>query len=463
MSIASEYASYCATLEYEDLPEHVIDYTKRLIEDHIALAVGGAEYSPSAGAFIDGVQSLDETPNNSGNATVLATGDRMSPAYASLLNGALSHSLDYDDTVLGGHVGAPVIAAALAAAEAADASGEDFLCSVVAGYEIMTRVLLAINRPVHYNRGFHPTATCGVFGATAAIGRAYRSETTVFENAFGCNASQVAGTNGYSIHGGWNKRIHPGLAAHSGMIAVKMAMAGFEGIDRPLEGKRNVFHAYTSDPNIPIATAGLGDQYHLLETGLKPYPCGRRNHTAMDIAIELSTEHEISVDEITRINVEVSKQNVTDLATPVEHKTHPKTLVDAQFSMPFGIAVGIVRGDAGIETFIDEFEGGYSSEVQDIMDCIVVESNDNIFEDDALIDYHARITIESDTGTVTEGAARPTGEPEKPMSDEQRAEKFQQLTTTLTSSQQDEIRQGIEQLEDYSITDLTSIFRSTNA
>ena len=167
MSITETYADYCSNLRFEDLPTEVVGYAKRLTLDTVGIMAGAASRADSSAPIIAGVLALngDET-----GATVIATGEQLSPAYAGLLNGTLAHSLDYDDTHRASslHPGAPVVAAALAAAEREAATGKELLTGIVAGYEVGCRVGMAVNAKSHYARGFHGTATCGTFGATAA-------------------------------------------------------------------------------------------------------------------------------------------------------------------------------------------------------------------------------------------------------------------------------------------------------
>ena len=144
MSIARTYAEFCADLSYGDLPPAVVDDAKRLVLDTVGIAVGALPRAESSDAIVAGARALD---GGAEGATVLATGERMAPQYAAFLNGALAHSLDYDDTHRASslHPGAPVIPAALAAAERAGASGEELLAGIVAGYEVVTRLGMAVD------------------------------------------------------------------------------------------------------------------------------------------------------------------------------------------------------------------------------------------------------------------------------------------------------------------------------
>lgn len=461
MSIVEQYAGFCDSLTFEDCPESVRSKTKRLFQDYIGLTIGGYTHSPTAAPAIRGIRELYGAPEERNAATIVGTGEIAPAAYACLANGTLAHSLDFDDTVFGGHVGAPVFSAALAAAEARSVSGSRFLTGAVGGYEVMTRLLRAVNRPVHYNRGFHPTATCGVFGATAAAGIIRNLSTQEFEYAFGINASQIAGTNGYTVHGGWNKRLHPGLAAHSAHIAIALASAGVQGIAKPITGERNFFAAYTENSTPEEATRALGDEFLIMETGMKPYPCGRRIHPSIATAIDIAEEYDLAPDEIEAVELEVSSQNVHDLARPRQVKCAPSNLVAAQFSMQFGVALGLVHRDAGLSTFLNEVENGIGPSVNHVMNRITVTANDDIHpEGDP--DYHAIIRVKSVDTTIERKRTTVPGNPEEPLSRAELDAKFRDLTDSIDESRRDELLSIIQSLERRPIAELSTLLRNSD-
>ena len=153
---------------------------------------------------------------------------RYTPAGAAFLNGALAHSLDFDDTHAAGslHPGAPVIPAALAAGEMAGASGADVLAAIIAGYEVTCRVALALPAGEHYDRGYHPTATCGAFGAAAAAARVFNLDANGVSSALGTVLSQTAGSLQFLANGAWTKRFQVGWAALNGLMAATLSKKG---------------------------------------------------------------------------------------------------------------------------------------------------------------------------------------------------------------------------------------------
>ena len=183
---------------------------------------------------------------------------RWTPAGAAFLNGALAHSLDFDDTHAAGslHPGAPVIPAALAAGEMVGASGADVLAGIVAGYEVTCRVALALPAGAHYDRGFHPTATCGAFGAAAAAGRVFGLDADGIAGALGTVLSQAAGSLQFLANGAWTKRFQVGWAAMNGLVAATLVREGFKGAAEALEGKHGFMQRLRARPDARTRRAG---------------------------------------------------------------------------------------------------------------------------------------------------------------------------------------------------------------
>ncbi len=172
MGITDQIATFAANVKLDRLPPEIAPRARLLILDLIGNIVRARHDAESTPALLAAVRALGLAH---GNAAVFGDAVRYAPAGAALVNGVLAHSLDFDDTHAAGslHPGAPVTPAALAAGEMAGATGADVLAAIVAGYEVTCRVALALPAGAHYDRGFHPTATCGAFGAAAAAGRVF--------------------------------------------------------------------------------------------------------------------------------------------------------------------------------------------------------------------------------------------------------------------------------------------------
>src|SRR5690606_29257752 len=222
-----------------------------------------ARLTDLAGSAVRAAQEADSTPSvlamlgllgmeGDGPCTVFGPNRRYGPAAAALLNGTFGHSLDFDDTHSDSslHPSAPVVPAALAAAEMTGASGADLLAAVVVGFEVCCRLGMALDPAAHYARGFHPTATAGTFGAAAAAGRLLGLDADRMASAFGVAASQASGSLQFLVNGAWNKRYQVGEAAMKGLMAATLAAEGFVGAADAIDGKHGFLGGYSdgADP-----------------------------------------------------------------------------------------------------------------------------------------------------------------------------------------------------------------------
>src|SRR5690348_8579081 len=209
-------ADYVAELRYEDIPPEVLERAKVLTLDFLGSAIRARREAESTPSLLKMLEAL--ALDAKGDATVFGDAKSWSPAVAALLNGALGHSLDFDDTHADSslHPSAPVVPAAFAVGELVGASGRDVLTAIVAGYEVCCRLGQALDPTSHYARGFHPTATAGTYGAAAAAGKLFGLSKEQLVAAFGVAGSQAAGSLQFLVNGAWNKRYQVGAAAMNG-------------------------------------------------------------------------------------------------------------------------------------------------------------------------------------------------------------------------------------------------------
>ncbi len=272
-SITRTLAEFAANLSYDDLPAEVATRAKQLLLDITGITVRARYDVDSTQTMLNTLRRLEQ----GGSTTVIGETASFSPTAAALLNGAMAHSLDFDDTHAAGsiHSSAPIVPAALAAAQMAGANGKELIAAIVAGYELQIRLSLALVPKDHYDRGFHPTATCGTFGAAAAAARAMGLDADAIASAFGICGSQAAGSMQFLEDGAWNKRYHVGNAASNGVMAATLAAEGYQGASDPIEGKAGFLHAYAPNPDPARAIANLGDEWETLSLAVKPYPSCR--------------------------------------------------------------------------------------------------------------------------------------------------------------------------------------------
>jgi len=291
-----------------------------------------------------------------GSATVIGGAGVALPEYAALLNGAFAHALEMDDThqPSSTHPGAVVIPAALAAAEQIDASGRELLAAIVAGYEVMARLGMALGPAAQYARGFHPTSVCGVFGAAAAAGLLLDATPGQLAMAFGTAGSQAGGLLEFLGDGSLVKRLHPGWAAHGGLIAVRLALAGFGGPVTVFEGAHGLFGAFSGAARPQPLLDADWSAPQLLRTSIKAHACCRYNQAPLDALLQCRREGEVQADDVESVELGVLSVAWDVIAEPRERKLDPQTVVDAQFSLPYGAAVALRFGRAGVQEHREE-------------------------------------------------------------------------------------------------------------
>ena len=241
--------------------------------------------------------------------------------------------------------------AALGAACLVRASGAETLTGIVAGYEAALRIALALPPGAHYERGFHPSATCGAFGAAAAASRVLRLDAATTEAAFGIVLSQAAGSLQFLANGAWTKRFQVGWAGMSGFIAATLAREGFKGAAEPIEGRHGFLHAYAPSPDPARVVQGVGEIWELMLTGVKPYPSCRWGHAGIDAALALRAEHDLRAEDIESVTLGISRAGMLLIGDPAEKKANPTNIVDAQFSAPFVLATALATGAMGWDSY----------------------------------------------------------------------------------------------------------------
>ena len=350
MGVTATLSAFTAGIRLDAIPPDVVNRSRFLLLDLVGNIVRARHDAESTASFLAATRAMGMASGNSG---VFGDSARYTPAGAAFLNGALAHSLDFDDTHAAGslHPGAAVIPAALAAGEMAGASGADVLAAIIAGYEITCRVALALPANEHYDRGYHPTATCGAFGAAAAAARVFKLDADGVAGALGTVLSQAAGSLQFLANGAWTKRFQVGWASLNGLMAATLVREGFKGASDALEGKHGFMHAYAPNPTPERALQGLGQVWELMNTAVKPYPSCRYGHAGIDAALALQAANDIKPSEITAIRFGLPRSGMLLIGSPAEKKANPQNVVDGQFSGPFVIAVALATGAMGWDSY----------------------------------------------------------------------------------------------------------------
>ncbi len=410
MTAARRLARFVAALTLDTIPEPVVGRAALLALDTLGngLAAAGEDFGRAA---LDVAEGLGGAPESA----LLGRRARVAAANAVLANATLAHGLDFDDTREDAivHTGCVAVTTALAAGEAAGASGRAMLEALIAGVEVMCRVGLAVPGALHA-RHFHPTAIAGGFGAVAAAGKLSRLTEAQLAHAFGLVGSQAAGIIEYLADGSWPKRLHPGWVSHAGVVATVLARGGFTGPATVLEGEHGLYAAFAGGHDARRLEAlldTLGQTWELEALTLKPYPCGSIAQPYMDCAARLRARDGISADAITAIRCRTSPGPVPRLWEPLAAKHTPPNGYAAKFSLPYLIAVILVKGRAGLAEFTD-------AAVRD-RDVLRLASRVT-YELDPTIDYprqfvgDVEVTL-ADGRRLRERQDRPRGGPDAPL------------------------------------------------
>jgi 2-methylcitrate dehydratase PrpD len=340
-------AEFVSQLRYDQIPAAVRERLKLLILDALGCGIFGAQLEWSR-ILRQTLEKIDKTPE----ASIWGTNERLSCVHAALVNGTQIQGFELDDVHREGvlHVGAVTLPPLIALAETnTRLSGEDFIASALAGYEIGPRVGLCMG-PQHIGQGWHSGATVGVFAAAAAAARALALDTEKTVHALGIAGTQSSGLMAAQF-GAMVKRMHAGRAAQSGLYAALLARAGFTGIkdvfEAPYGGFCTTFSRSQDRFNLEALSAGLDDRYETLRVSLKFYACVGSNHTTLDALTDIRKRHTFTAADIEEIVVHASQVTLDHAGWPYR----PEGLTAAQLNLPFCAATLLLTGDAFVEQF----------------------------------------------------------------------------------------------------------------
>ena len=342
--IAENLATWGVGLSPETLPDVTRYKMRDILVDIVGLCVAARKTD-----YVSSVIAASEP----GDFTVIAQSGGVAASSAALINGTAAHGEDFDDTFEGGpvHSGVVIVPALIAAAEVHRFGTDRLVLGMAAGTELLCRLALALPKGVH-KAGFHPTAVLGAFAATFGICVACRSDAKTTAHALGIVGSMASGIIEYLGDGSWTKRMHPGWAAQSGLRAHALAEAGFVGPKWVFEGTHGAFSSF-AHPVVPRPEeifSKLGAHWVCDTITFKPYPCGTMVQPYIDCAINLK-KRGASIDNIKSIICKTAEGIVHRLWEPLDDKRRPPTDYAAKFSVPYGIALGLVKGHATLGDF----------------------------------------------------------------------------------------------------------------
>lgn len=432
-------AAYAANLSYNDIPTHIIERAKDCFIDSFGAAMYGADL-PWSRMLI----AYARRYGNGGKSSILGCKNgKVHAPFAALVNGALTHSFEFDNVRQPGagvHAGATLIPAGLAVAEEQAVSGSELLTAFVAGCEVMFRIGDAC-RETSEKLGFHAPALTGTFGAAATAGRLMRLDLQQMIHAFGIAGSLSSGLLEFvkSGSGGMVKRLHLGRAAEGGVLAASLAREGFTGPETILEGKFGFLQAFSRDADLERLTRGLGKEYEVLNICMKRFPCHINAQAPIQAVQELRDEHSFRAEDIEEIVIAGAERLVTHHNIP-----EPKDVLMGQYSVPFSVALSLCREAEDPSSFSEA-----SLKAPEILSLsrrikpVVDEASKHIQGY-----WGARVTIRLKDGReLLRGISQFKGSPAHPLSREEVGRKFLRLTADLKKDAAKRLLERIGNLE----------------
>ncbi|HVH81688.1 MAG TPA: MmgE/PrpD family protein, partial [Stellaceae bacterium] len=344
MTLIEQIAEKIVAIRYEDLPEEAIRWSKAAVLDTVGVTLAGAGEDCTRI-----VAQTVATGGQHGDSLIFGSDRRTSALDAALINGTAAHALDFDDVSnsLGGHPSAPIVPALFALADMQDCTGADFIAAYVAGFETETRLGRGVHMH-HYEKGWHPTATLGVFGATAACAHLIGLDAAQTAQALAIAASLTSGVK--ANFGTMTKPLHVGHTARNGLFAAMLAKNGFTANNAALEHRQGFLMVYNGEGNFDAAAIlkDWGNPYDVTGPGpaFKQYPCCGSTHPPLDALLALRREHRMPADKIVRIESWTHPRRLAHTNRP-----DPKTGLDAKFSVQYCLARAVLQGQIRLEDF----------------------------------------------------------------------------------------------------------------
>ncbi|HKS64598.1 MAG TPA: MmgE/PrpD family protein [Xanthobacteraceae bacterium] len=409
-SLSRQLAHFASSCRWDDIPAEVRHEAKRSILNYFACALGGAQEF----AVRRSLKLLDQF-SGPRSASVVGHPIRLDPLSACFVNGLGGNVLDFDDTHIPTimHPTAPIVAPLLAYAQDHRVSGEALLHAFIVGFDVACRIGNAVAHGGHYRRGWHITATCGVFGSATGVAKLTGLSVEQFVALFAAAGGQASGL--VANLGTTAKSISVGNAARNGYLAALLVGEGFAGSSDPIEGRHGFIHVSADNPDMGAITRNLGSKWEISANTYKPYPTGVVLNPVIDACLELRAAHDVRAADIASIHV---------LAHPLlfERTDRPNVTSgrEAVVSLQHTVAVVMCRGAADQAQFTDEV-------VRDA-DVLSLRSKVHGTGDDSVAVGAAHVSLRMQDGrSFTSVVTQARGSLERPLTDEQLEQKLVKL------------------------------------
>lgn len=445
--VTSAIAAFAREVYLHGPGAEALELARNVTLDQIGLQIGCSRLASSVATH-----AYVRRTARPGAATVLVYGDRLTPEGAAFSNAAFGHGQDFDDTCRTAqtHAGAVVVPTAIAVGEEVGATGEQALRAICAGLEVMLRTAHAVS-PECLRRGHHPMLVGGPFGAAVAAALLMGLDDERMVHALGIAGSFPGGLVEYSESGGSVKRLHGAIPTTAGIRAAALAELGVTGPTSVFEGRKGVGRAFASEPKLARLTDDLGERWLLDDLAFKFYNCCYFIHPAIDAVLELMQRYAVDAADVDVLHVGTSTQGLTHVGQIPE----PLDEVGAQFSLHFTLALVLVDGTPGLQTYnqacLDD------PAIREMARRVVVEE-DPVANGEYPANWGSIVTARTRDGRVVSARVRnPRGTRESPCTMDDLWSKFDRnVVPTIAAARAAALRERLERLERLpAITDLT--------
>mgnify|MGYP000305018106 CR=1 FL=1 len=419
--ISELLADLTVSLHYEDLPENARRHAANLVLDVLGSMIGSKrlESSRIATAVARQLGGPEES-------TVVGYRGKIAAPNAAYANAIQCYAFDFvdDHNESNAHPSPATIPTSLALGEKLHATGKQVIEAIALGNETVCRLGAAFLGKTYY-QGFHPTSTCGTFGAAISAAKLLRLDARSVVWSLGIAGSQVGGLMAWNTEGSYTKRLQAGHPAWAGITSAYLAEKGFNGPSGIIEGTDGFMQAYSYQLQYDTRwiTEKLGQEWIFATSSIKVYPCCRYSGGHLDAALEIQRRYHPDPQRIARIFIRSSDYTIRLLAAP--RKRDPQTVVDTQFSMPWQAAIALIDGRIDTNTFVPE--NIHRPDVRALMTKVewVVDEE---FERRYPEHYSCAVTVTMDDGTeYTVQVDDPKGDWRNPVSQEELEDKFTHL------------------------------------
>lgn len=446
------FARFAASLSHDSIPDATRQVVGDCVLDTIGCAIFGANQQ-SAKVVTSWVRSQGGTPD----ACLWTTEFRGPVANVVLATGTMAHSFDLDDYHTAKvHPGAVIVPTVLALGEVLDSSGEDALVAIVAGYEVMIRASLAAGPAATRKAGWHLTGVFGTLGAAAAAARLMRLDAPVTASALGLAGTQSSGLWAFTADGSSSKRLHPGRAAHAGVLAAQLAASGYQGPTQILEADDGgLLAAVSPDVDFSRGLSGLGERFCCTDTCIKPFSACGSLHSAVEAVIALAEDHRVVPADVSEIVFHTS----STVAQQCGFDYVPYSVLQAQMSAQYTLAVSLLDGECLPEQFAEHrITDERTLDVARKVRVVVNDEMENLYPEH----FAARVEIVMHNGvSVTKRIVDPIGSPQRRQGRQALERKFMTLGAARFSD--DRLTQILRTVacldKEASVRELTALLR----